>query len=187
MFKEMKGYVFLVAEIEMSFSNRSVHNMRRTISSNQTFLMKIIFPMIGILVLVILTFISFLGSVFKDISGNPPPPENKWVFLFFTLISIGFFYWFGTRLKRVSLDSLNLYISNYQREIIVPLIDVEKITENRWIYIHSVTIHFFHQTEFGSSIMFMPEIRRFAFFSSHPIVAEIRAAVEQARGATSNN
>jgi hypothetical protein len=38
------------------------------------------------------------------------------------------------------------------------------------------------ETDFGSQIVFMPKVRWFAFFSSHPVVADIRNAVARAGG-----
>ncbi len=160
--------------------------MRRTISSAQTFAMKVIFPTVWIGIFTAVTLVLFAaGDRFRDAAGNPPPPATKWLLLLATAGGSAFIYWFCIRLKRVALDESMLYISNYQREISVPLRDVEEVTENRWINIHPVTVRFFRETEFGSAIVFMPKARWFAFFSSHPIVKELRAAVERARGSGS--
>ena len=85
-------------------------------------------------------------------------------------------------LKRVALSEDALHISNHRREIVVPLRDVERVTENRWESIHPVTIHLRSDTEFGSRIVFMPHRRWFAWWTSHPVVAELREAVERAGG-----
>ncbi len=160
--------------------------MRRTISSAQTFAMKFLFPTIWIGIFAAMTLVLFAaGDRFRDAAGNPPPPATKWLLLLATAGGSAFIYWFCIRLKRVALDESTLVISNYQREISVPLRDVEEVTENRWISIHPVTVRFFRETEFGSTIVFMPKVRWFAFFSSHPIVKELRTAVERARGSGS--
>jgi len=160
--------------------------VRRTISSAQTFIAKFIFPIIWISGFAAMTLVLFLGGGgFQDTSGNPPAPEMKWWFLLATIGGSAFIYWFCIRLKRVALDSGHLYVSNYQREITIPLRDIEEVTENRWINIHPVTVHFFRETEFGTAIVFMPTVRWFAFLSSHPIVKELRAAAERARGSNS--
>ncbi|MBI1748653.1 MAG: hypothetical protein HYR55_19010 [Acidobacteria bacterium] len=157
--------------------------MRRTISSAQTYLMKVIFPVIWIGGFTIGTLLLFSQAQgFTDEAGNPPPPGVKWTFLFATLAGGALIYWSCIRLKRVALDDQVLYISNFRQEIVVPLRDIEEVTENRWINIHPVTVHFCRETDFGSSIVFMPKVRWFAFFSSHPIVAELRAASARARG-----
>ena len=84
------------------------------------------------------------------------------------------------RLKRVCLDDKAIYISNYLKEIRVPLKNVIGVSENRWINIHPVTLTFRDETHFGLSVVFMPTVR-FSFLSSHPVVSEIRMAVEQAK------
>ena len=158
--------------------------MRHTLSSAQTFVMKVIFPAMWIGAFAFVTVLLFLGAGgFVDRYGSPPSPDMKWIFLFATLAGSAFIYWAAIRLKRVAMDDKALYISNYRQEIVVPLRDVEEVTENRWVNIHPVTIHFYRDTGFGSSIVFMPKTRLFAFFSAHPVVAEIRAAAARARGA----
>jgi hypothetical protein len=67
-----------------------------------------------------------------------------------------------------------MYISNYLNECAVPLSDIDRVSEQRWINTHPITVYFRSQTPFGDHIKFMPKIRIFGFFSSHPIVAELR-------------
>ncbi|OLC37597.1 MAG: hypothetical protein AUH81_05950 [Candidatus Rokubacteria bacterium 13_1_40CM_4_69_5] len=87
-------------------------------------------------------------------------------------------------LKRVRMDDKALYISNYSTEIVVPLANVAEVTENRWLNIHPVTITFHSDTEFGPRVVFMPKRRWFAFWSSHPVVDEIRTTARRATGRT---
>ena len=161
--------------------------VRRAISSALTFIYKVIFPPVWIGGFALATIFLFAGggTGFRDTAGNPLPPQMKWYFLLGTVAGGALLYRFCVRLKRVELDDAALYVSNYAREIRVPLRDIEDVTENRWINIHPVTVHFFRETEFGTSIVFMPEVRWFAFFSSHPIVAELREAARRARGESS--
>ena len=119
------------------------------------------------------------GARFGD---RPPPPEEmKWLFLAGLLVGSIVMYWWCMRLMRVVMTDRELRISNYRREIVVPLSDVDEVTENRWVNIHPVTVQFVRRTDFGHRIVFMPKARPFALFSSHPIVAELRAAVETAK------
>lgn len=48
------------------------------------------------------------------------------------------------------------------------------VTENLWIDIHPVTVHFRTPTEFGRTITFMP--RMLVLWMSHPVVQELRLA-----------
>jgi hypothetical protein len=88
-----------------------------------------------------------------------------------------FIYWGFIRLKKVSMDDQFLYISNFRKEIKVHRSEIAKVTENVYINTHPVWIHFKRTTEFGDYVMFMPTSRPFAFFSSHPIVEELRKKV----------
>ena len=104
-------------------------------------------------------------------SKNAPP---KFIFLLGWIIGIAFFYWACIRLKAVSVDDNFLYVSNYLKEITIPLSNIYDVTENRWLNIHPVTIHLKSPSEFGDKIIFMPKVRVFSFFSSHPVVAELK-------------
>lgn len=155
----------------------------RTLSSAQTFIMKYVFPVIWISVFALVTLLMFLSpDAMHDTNGGPVNPILKWFFFFATIVGAALIRWLCFPLKRVRMDERSLYVSNYRVEITIPLADVADVTENRWINLHPVTIHLHRETEFGSQIVFMPKIRMFAFWSSHPVVAEIRAAVARATG-----
>jgi len=155
--------------------------MHRTLSSAQTFLMKFVFPVLWIGGFAAGTTAMFLaGEGQYDGAGQPPPSEMKWIFLLVTLAGSAFIYWCCVRLKRVSIDGSSLVISNYLKEIVVPLRELERVSENRWINIHPVTLSFRRETDFGRSVVFMPRMRLFSFLSSHPVVEEIRTAARLA-------
>lgn len=142
--------------------------MKRTLSSLQTFLMKIIFPVIWIP----LFGFGTLTRIFGGFEG--PGPQPTWLFLVIWIAASAFIYWNCVRLKVVSVDDNFLYVSNYLKEIAVPLSEIYDVTENLWINIHPVTIHLRSPSEFGDKIVFMPKTRLFAFFSSHPVVDELK-------------
>ena len=155
----------------------------RTLSSAQTFPMKVLFPLLWISGFAAATLSLFLAPGFwHGPDGGPPEPELKWLFLLITLAGAVFIWWACIRLKRVRMDDKALYISNYSTEIVVPLVNVAEVTENRWLNIHPVTITFHADTEFGSQVVFMPKTRWFGFWSSHPVVDEIRTAANHAVG-----
>ena len=146
--------------------------MLKTISSGQTFIMKVLFPAFWITGFGLGTLGLWLGSM-HGANGTPPPEEMKWQFLIMWIVGTMFIRWGCFGLKRVRLDSTNLYVSNYLREISIPITMIVDVTENRWLNIHPVTIHFRYPTDFGESIKFMPKVRFFGW-SSHPIVAELK-------------
>ena len=87
-----------------------------------------------------------------------------------------FVYWICVPLKKVEMDDKFLYVSNFRKEIIVPLSEIHDVTEIVWINIHPVKIHFKSTTEFGDKIVFMPKFRMFSFFSSHPVVEKLKTS-----------
>src|SRR5882762_10333658 len=113
----------------------------RTLSSAQTVLMKLVFPPLWIGGFAIATTTLFLApTALVDSSGAPADPGMKWTFLLLTVFGTAFIWWSCIRLKRVRLDDRMLYVSNYSREIAVPLVSVAEVKENRWLNIHPVTI-----------------------------------------------
>ena len=143
--------------------------MRRKLSSMQTVLMKIFFPILWIPIWGVGVLTMFLGD---DPKG--PDPPAKWMFVVFWFVGTAFTCWSGIRLKEVSVDDDFLYVSNYLKEISVPLSQIYDVTENVWVNSHPVTIHLNSPSEFGDKIVFMPTTRFFAFFSSHPVVKELK-------------
>ena len=157
--------------------------MQRDLSSAQTFSTKIIFPVLWIGGFGLGTIMIFVvGGGLHDKTGTPPPAEMKWIFFAAWTLGSGFIYWGCVRLKRVRMDETSLYISNYLREVQVPLRQVMAVTENRGLNIHPVTITFRSATEFGDRVVFMPKVRWFGLWTSHPVVAEIQEAVHRSMG-----
>ena len=154
-------------------------SMPRTISSAQTFIMKLVFPILWISGFGFGTASLWLNFMHGK-NGAPPPGEMKFMFLIMWLAGTAFIIWSCARLKRVRVDDKHLHVSNYRREISIPLSLIADVTEIRWINIHPVTVHFRKDTEFGRSITFMPTIRYFALWSSHPVVAELYQLSRQA-------
>ena len=85
--------------------------------------------------------------------------------------------WSLVPLKRVALSETSLHVSNYLREIVVPLSDVNSVTEIEG-RAYRVVIEFKRRTRFGRRIRFSPI--GWTPPSPHPIVAELRAAIAAA-------
>ena len=128
--------------------------------------MKIILPAIWIPLFGFGVFMIFLGGM----NGGP---SSKWELLLVWVAGSAFTYWSGAPLKEVSVDDNFLYVSNYFKEISIPLSEIYDVTENKWLNIHPVTIHLKSPSEFGGKIVFMPKVR-FAFFGSHPVVNQLK-------------
>lgn len=83
-------------------------------------------------------------------------------------------------LKRVVLGDDALYVSNYLREIAVPLRDIASVGHSRF-GMRTVVIRLEHEGEFGRSIVFLPKHTFGGLFWSSPIVDRLRDAVAAAR------
>jgi hypothetical protein len=144
--------------------NEAMTNMI-TFSSRLTFIYKVIFPVIWIS--------GFgLGMINVELAHNLPLAV-KFTFAGCWVLGTVFIMWLCTPLKRVRTDNSALYVSNYLKEISVPVGLIDCVTENRWINIHPVTIHLSADTEFGRKIVFMPKARMALVWSRHPVVGEI--------------
>src|SRR6266436_609654 len=109
----------------------------RTLSSAQTFYWKYIFPVAWISWPGIETLAPFARVFYK---GDTSPPEAmEWTFLAMWVAVTTFILWFLARFKRVRLDRRFLYVSNYLREISIPLHMIDRVTEIRGMNIHPVT------------------------------------------------
>lgn len=118
-------------------------------------------------------------------SGLDAPIDTgtRWGFVVAAFLGTGLLWVGGTAFKKVRMDEASLYISNYSRHIVVPLVNVAEVTEVTWINVRPVTIIFHSVTPFGSAVVFMPSATRSPFLSStHPVVEEIRRAVIHAKG-----
>jgi hypothetical protein len=87
-----------------------------------------------------------------------------------------FFLWINRRLKFVSVDENNLYVSRLLREKTIPLSEVEdvRLTTIGFVW---VGIYFKSKTAFGKKIFFMPTIEKsfvFSFQRYHPVVDELK-------------
>ena len=148
-----------------------------TFSSRLTFFYKFIFTVIWIS--------GFgLGMIVVELSDNSPLAV-KFAFAAAWVLGTVSLVWLCAPLKRVRADDRALYVSNYLKEISVPVGLIDRVTENRWINIHPVTIHLSADTEFGRKIVFMPKARMALVWRRHPVVGEIeRLAQTAAAGGT---
>jgi hypothetical protein len=140
-----------------------------TLSSRLTFITKTVFPACWIL------GFGAIAALFW--TSRSLPAETGWLFLAAWTAGALSFWWWCIPLKKVRVNGGDLYVSNFQKEIVVPLNFIESVSENRWVNVHPVTVHFRGDTEFGRKISFMPKARVMFFWSSHPVVDELRRMV----------
>lgn len=101
------------------------------------------------------------------------PAHMKYEFLGLWLVGTFFILRNSFRIKRVRIDNGNLYISNYFHEVVVPFEEIARVTENRLMNIHPVTVDLRNATKFGKRITFMPTLL-IVPFASHPIVERLQ-------------
>jgi hypothetical protein len=106
---------------------------------------------------------------------------NGWPAILVMILLLVVWYFFAGRLLVVQVDDTSLYVSNYRREVEIPLSEVAKVVENKLINTRNVTIHLTRPSAFGSQITFMPEVLFLLFFRDHPVVAELTQSVAQAK------
>lgn len=141
--------------------------MRRKISSKLTVFHKFVVPSISL--------IWILQAYFTDAFAGLNSFILEREIIFIVIITVAYlFLWFHLRCKEVSIEGDFLYVSNFFKEIKIPFSEIEKITEFVLINPNPVTIHLKHPTRFGKKIIFMPTHQFFSFYSSHPIVRELR-------------
>jgi hypothetical protein len=139
----------------------------RRISSRFTALIKFVVP--GIFLLAILDLLLWPDESYVLFSDDVPL-ELVW------LVPIAGFVitlLYARRLKAVSMDDKYLYISNYRREITIPLRHIGSVREFLLSEPRRITIHSRHRTEFGKKIVFLAKFRLADLWSRHTIVNEL--------------
>ena len=157
--------------------NGSCRRMK-TISSRATLYFKLL-PVLWSSGFGLGTILLWVGD-FRGKNNELPPEGMKYIFTVAWAVGTTASWGLCAGLKRVRIDGTRLYVSNYLEEISIPFSDVVKVTEDRWVNIHPVTIHLKNATEFGDRIKFMPKSRFFGW-TSHPVVHELKnlAGIDQ--------
>ena len=145
--------------------------MPRVISSAQTFMMKFIFPVLWICVFGAVT----VTMLMKGAPGFPLAGMFPVVWILGSLS----WYWFAGRLKKVTLETDGLLISNYFREVRVSFRHITDVSGSRWINTRQITVTFDRDIGFGTSIIFMPKAQFLWPGQEHPMAQELRDLVRQ--------
>lgn len=137
--------------------------MKRVISSKDTFFYKIILPVFFLICAAVLPPAVYL----YDRNNNSVAAVFVFIFL---LVSAALLFLMTKKNKKVSLDDNTLYVSNYRKEIAVPLANIEKIL---WFSdLRPTMIYLKTPSEFGKKINFFPNIT--ATSGLNPIVEELK-------------
>ena len=147
---------------------RLVVFMRRVISSGWTMLFKVVVP----LTLAAISIVLVLGLF----AYSSKPPGDAVVGTLLTLGATVFFCWWGARLKRVSVDDRNLYVSNWIKEVSIPLCEIDSVDDLQGGC--RVIVRLKVRSEFGRTILFWATWKPI-LFRTHPIVEELRQLINQ--------
>jgi hypothetical protein len=149
------------------------HGQEEVLSSSWTFFHKYVFTTNWTLGFGLGTLAMFVGP-FTD------PDGHRWIFLSGFVLGSTFLWATLPRLKRVALRDGALVVSNYRKEIVVPLGDIDRVSQNQWLSWRPITLSLRTETPFGRSIVFMPPFS-WALFSEHDVVHRLRKLANQSR------
>lgn len=137
-----------------------------TVSSSLTFFYKFVFTTVW-------SGGFGLGTALMFLSGNNGSQVMSGPFAAMWLVGSVVIWGMCGRLKRVRLNGAALMISNYRREITVPISDIVHVKQNRLVNLRPVLLTLKQETPFGHTVMFMPRVS-FRMFSEDEIVARLR-------------
>lgn len=160
--------VLEIRDINSVYVRISEKNMR-TLSSEWTFFYKFVFPVLwmGFIAYIILAMFAATGS--PGFSGN-----FQFVILSaMTVLASGWWYWISIRLKKVTLKDDLLLISDFRKQVEIPLRDVERVSGSILMNPELVWLHLARPTEFGEKIVFMAKFRFFSGLTRNPVVEEL--------------
>jgi hypothetical protein len=144
--------------------------MKRMISSAWTLPYKIMIPiMLGAISIILMVSL---------VSSSSPLPRNAYIVVAWSVAGTLFFSWWGLGLKRVSVDDRNLYVSNWIREISIPLSGIDSVDSlyGGW----RVMVRLKAKYKFGWRIVFLAKWQPFVFSPSRSVVDELRLLVKSA-------
>jgi hypothetical protein len=95
------------------------------------------------------------------------------IFLIFGFLSSIFVQWLSGSLKNVYLEGNTLLVSNFLKQIRIPLSAVSHVDNPDWSSLRRIRILFDEPTEFGREIVFAPCI-----FEAKSIAAELKKRIK---------
>jgi hypothetical protein len=142
------------------------------ISSQWTVIYKFILPTVWISGFGLGTLALF-SSAF-DVGTVTPPYEVEWIFLGLWVLGTALFYRYCIPLKRVSIDGGELIVSNYAKEVRVPLSGIRRVSEGRFQSPRTIRVVFDADSGLGTTIMFMPPMGFVWPWQEHPVATQLR-------------
>ena len=147
--------------------------MSRKISSRQTALAKFVIPAAIFAAAAALLTIFFAVPLLSD---EPFTTGGALI----SLVVAGVLIRWGSAyvsLKAVSLDGRRLLVSNYRKQIAVPLSEVRRVAEVEQFKQKLVVLSLKRPTEFGREIKFLPRAQP-RLWKEHSVVGELKELIE---------
>jgi hypothetical protein len=147
--------------------------MRRKLSSRQTALAKFVIPAAIFAAAAALLAIFFAVPLLSD---EPFTLGGALI----SLVVTGVLVWWGSAfvsLKTVSLDGQQLWVSNYMKEIAIPLSEVKEVAEVKQFKQKLIVLSLKRPTEFGREIKFLPRAQP-RLWQEHSVVGDLRELIE---------
>lgn len=143
---------------------------RRTISALSTPIYKFVWPPVFLISPIWFVF----GGFAKQVGNDQFFRDYALLFIFIFLFNAAIFGWLALKVKRVEVDAEHLYVSDYRKEVRIPLEEIVDVTEMRWVQPHWVTVHLTRPSDFGKKIVFVPPWRFGAFWTKNELVGDLK-------------
>lgn len=110
-----------------------------------------------------LMLLFLIADQFKVGSLSPMTFKIAYSVFFFGIVVLMYFTIF--KLKRVEFDADHVYITNYFKILRYPLGDIEKITDNNYLFWRIVKVDLIQPGHFGKSAYFLASNERWAAYN----------------------
>jgi hypothetical protein len=143
----------------------------QTVSSRWTFLLKLAFPLLWIIIMggiTLLVIVSPLESLKEPFS---PMAAKSLVASFFLLVLVVLYFLFGN-CKWVGMTDTHLYVSNFFQNLKYTHDSIASIEEANVLLFTKVTLHFHQPGKFGKSVSFIRSHYWKYFLAKYPQVLD---------------
>jgi hypothetical protein len=159
----------------------------RLLSSRNTFVLKYLFPAVWMLAFGHFAYSALrtLGQLSYHSGPGTVPAGLAWRVVLGWLLGTVLILWAAIPLKRVRLVDGALLVSNFRREVRIPLGAIRRVSQNRWLNWRPIAVELRTDLGVGTRFTFLPPDRlfrfRFRFWREDPEVAELRHLAGVAR------
>lgn len=158
--------------------NQGYEKARHCLSSQWTPLFKFVVSAAWFCILVAGVLLVWLGVLDDFVVKDMLFAHDRWIG---TLSGMAMSLLFGVQcvlLKRVDLDFLHFHISNYLRQVQVPVQSLVRVSCSRMMWPEFIAIDFTDDTGLGKRIVFIPTLRLVTWFTPHPTLEQLRKLIE---------